>query len=168
MIEYINGDATLPQIDGKKIIAHVCNDVGGWDRGFVVSLSKRWSQPEKNYREWAAKRVGGVKLGRVQFVDVGDDVFVANMVAQHGVKNENGIPPIRYDALKTCLMEVKNFTVFNLNNEATVHMPRIGCGLAGGKWNEIEPIINEMLWCTSVYVYDYVSSDSVASIPWNP
>ncbi len=24
---------------------------------------------------------------------------------------------------------------------ASVHMPRIGCGLAGGKWESIEPLI---------------------------
>ena len=35
-------------------------------------------------------------------------------------------------------------------------MPRIGCGLAGGKWEEIEPIIIRQL-CEkdiAVYVYD--------------
>jgi hypothetical protein len=36
---------------------------------------------------------------------------------------------------------------------ATIHMPRIGCGLAGGRWDEVELIINEV--CTvDVYVYD--------------
>ena len=26
-----------------------------------------------------------------------------------------------------------------------IHMPRIGCGLAGGSWHEIEPILEEHL-----------------------
>jgi hypothetical protein len=36
-------------------------------------------------------------------------------------------------------------------------MPRIGCGLAGGKWEEIEPIIKETLVKAglSITVYDY-------------
>jgi hypothetical protein len=26
-----------------------------------------------------------------------------------------------------------------------IHMPRIGCGLAGGKWDQIEPLLEEHL-----------------------
>ncbi len=28
---------------------------------------------------------------------------------------------------------------------ASVHMPRVGCGLAGGRWEEVEPILFEEL-----------------------
>ena len=40
---------------------------------------------------------------------------------------------------------------------ASVHMPRIGCGLAGGKWEKIEPIIEAELVTkgVDVYVYDF-------------
>jgi hypothetical protein len=34
-INFIVGDATTPIGDGLKIIVHVCNDIGGWGRGFV-------------------------------------------------------------------------------------------------------------------------------------
>jgi hypothetical protein len=36
-------------------------------------------------------------------------------------------------------------------------MPRIGCGLAGGKWEEIRPIIERTLLKNNVevYVYDF-------------
>jgi hypothetical protein len=34
-------------------------------------------------------------------------------------------------------------------------MPRIGCGLAGGKWEEIEPIIDEELISIGVVVTVY-------------
>ena len=35
-------------------------------------------------------------------------------------------------------------------------MPRIGCGLAGGTWDKIEPLINESLVKNEIetYVYD--------------
>src|SRR5262245_8320884 len=36
-ITYVKGDATSPQADGNKIIAHVCNDVGKWGKGFVLA-----------------------------------------------------------------------------------------------------------------------------------
>jgi hypothetical protein len=31
-------------------IAHVCNDRGGWGKGFVMAISQRWPQPEMEYR----------------------------------------------------------------------------------------------------------------------
>lgn len=40
---------------------------------------------------------------------------------------------------------------------ASVHMPRIGCGLAGGKWARIEPLITRTLCArdVEVTVYDH-------------
>lgn len=41
---------------------------------------------------------------------------------------------------------------------ASVHMPRIGCGLAGGRWDRIEPLITAALCengiATTVYDFD--------------
>src|SRR5947207_11902994 len=51
-INYIVGDATQPVGERPKIIVHVCNDIGGWGRGFVTAISKRWPEPEKRYRAW--------------------------------------------------------------------------------------------------------------------
>lgn len=95
-ITYTVGDATLPPRDQPAIIAHVCNDSGGWGRGFVLALSKRWAQPEADYRAWAKAPDFG--LGRTRLVQVEDDLWVANMVAQRGTRSKHGVPPIRYDA----------------------------------------------------------------------
>lgn len=46
-ITYITGDATRPQDQGAKIIVHICNDIGGWGKGFVVAISRRWPEPEQ-------------------------------------------------------------------------------------------------------------------------
>ena len=46
----------LPKTKAITIIAHVCNDVGGWGSGFVVPLGKTWPQTENRYRSW--HRVG--------------------------------------------------------------------------------------------------------------
>jgi O-acetyl-ADP-ribose deacetylase (regulator of RNase III) len=164
-IIYVNGDATDPSAvavgTNKFVIAHVVNSAGGWGCGFVVSLSKRWKSPELQYRELAKN--DGLQLGEVQFVECNDNTVVANMVAQDGYAR-NGEPPIRYKALKACLNKVRQYAH---DNGASVHMPRIGCGLAGGKWSEIEPIIEEALDGIDVYVYDFVSKDPMVSIKWN-
>ena len=45
-INDVIGDATQPVGAGPKIIVHVCNDIGGWGRGFVVAISNHWPEPE--------------------------------------------------------------------------------------------------------------------------
>ena len=137
-IQYTKGDATAPQSEGNKIIVHICNDIGGWGKGFVMAISKRWKKPENQYREWF-KSKDGFELGKVQFVQVEEDLSVANLIGQHKInKDENGNAPIRYNAIEDGLKEV---ALFAKENNASIHMPRIGCGLAGGKWEMIEPII---------------------------
>ncbi len=155
-INYLTGDATRPAVDGPKIIAHICNDIGGWGKGFVVAVSRRWPAPEADYRAWYAGRdANDFALGAVQFVLVEQDFWVANMIAQRGLHSSPaGEPPIRYDAVKTCLARLAEFAAAQ---ECTVHMPRIGCGLAGGKWEDIEPLIEETCVAAQVpvYVYDF-------------
>ncbi|GGB78083.1 Appr-1-p processing protein [Flavobacterium suaedae] len=153
-INYIKGDATQPIGEGNKIIVHICNDIGGWGKGFVMAISKRWEKPEVEYREWY-KSNDNFELGEVQFVKVEDDLWVGNMIAQHKIhKSKEGNPPIRYDAVKKALEHVCNFAV---ENKASVHMPRIGCGLAGGKWEEIESLIHTALSENDIQVtvYDF-------------
>lgn len=152
MISYLIGDATHPQADGAKIIVHICNDIGGWGKGFVLALSKRWKQPEQEYRKWANSG-DDFQLGAVQFVPVGETITVANMVAQRDIRRSSrGVPPIRYEAVEQCLLQVATRA---REAGASVHMPRIGCGLAGGKWEEIEPIIQRTMGDDiPVFVYD--------------
>jgi O-acetyl-ADP-ribose deacetylase (regulator of RNase III) len=153
-ISFVVGDATAPQGEGQKVVAHVCNDEGGWGSGFVVAVSRRWPEPEASYRRQFDEE-SPPELGTATFVRVTDDVSVANMVAQQGIRhNPWSGPAIRYDALRTCLNSVGRWA---LQINASVHMPRIGCGLAGGIWSEIEPIIREQLVDrgVDVVVYDW-------------
>lgn len=38
-ITYLEGDATCPEGDDGRVIAHVCNVIGAWGKGFVVVVS---------------------------------------------------------------------------------------------------------------------------------
>lgn len=141
-IRYIKGDATNPIGDGNKLIVHICNDVGAWGKGFVMALSRKWKEPEKAYRDWYQSQ-DEFALGKVQLVQVEEDIWVANLIGQHKIrKDENGRPPIRYAAVKKGMVEIHKLAK---ELKASVHMPRIGCGLAGGKWEQIEPIISHEL-----------------------
>lgn len=155
-MNYLKGDATSPQAAGPKIIVHCCNDIGGWGKGFVLALSRRWSEPERAYRKWHAERThNDFGLGAVQFVEVKPgELWVANLIGQKGIKTGSKSVPIRYDAISEGLKRVAEKA---LELGASVHMPRIGCGLAGGDWSRVEPLIATQL-CEhdiAVTVYDF-------------
>lgn len=153
-IEYITGDATQPKGGENKIIVHVCNDVGGWGKGFVLAISQRWKTPEKAYRNWFTSKEN-FALGKVQFIHVETNLWVANLIGQHKIsKDEQGNPPIRYEAIEIGIEHVLKKAK---QLKASVHMPRIGCGLAGGKWEYIEPILQESLLQNEIktVVYDF-------------
>lgn len=148
-IKYVDGDATYPIGDGKKIIVHCCNDVQKWGKGFVLALSKRWSAPEEFYRSTPVK---DLILGNVQIVEVEKNIIVANMIGQHDIKySPDGQPPIRYNAIRTALTAVNKLAV---KIGATIHAPKFGSGLSGGKWSEIEKIIKEVV-TVDVTIYEF-------------
>jgi O-acetyl-ADP-ribose deacetylase (regulator of RNase III) len=126
--------------------------VGAWGSGFVLALSKKWQEPEKEYR--AYKSGDDFTLGKTQFVSVADNIFVANLIGQSGIRRKKSDPPpVRYDAIETGLIEVARFAK---SHSASIHMPRIGCGLAGGDWKIVEKIVDRTLLSAglSVTVYD--------------
>lgn len=143
MITYLNGDATRPQGDGLKYIIHVCNNKGGWGAGFVLAISKRWKYPEQAYRTTKP-----LFLGEIQFCPVEDDIVVINMIAQLLYTEEI---PLKYDALRECLRKVNQLAV---ENNATIHAPKFGAGLARGDWDKIEQMINDII-TVPVFIYIY-------------
>lgn len=163
-IEYIEGDATEPKGEGPHIIVHCCNDLGAWGSGFVVALSKKWPEPEKAYSDKTIKEaikkergkipleLGDADVIQVEGIKEGIEIYVANIIGQHRIGFSGDIPPIRYEALRIGFKKV--IDIFNeetilekfggmciARKPLTIHMPRLGCGLAGGDWALIEPLI---------------------------
>ena len=158
-IRYLKGDATDPSYDGSyKIIIHICKDIGAWGKGFVLAISRRWTEPEQEYkaryRDREAREFG---LGKVQFIAVEPNLEIANMIAQRGLKTNEDGPSIRYDALEEGLNRVAERAS---TRNASVHIPRIGCGLAGGNWGKVCRITEKtpIKRRVAVFVYDFEKS----------
>ncbi len=132
MIRFITADASAPP--EPAIIAHLCNDVGAWGAGFTGALSTRWPGVEADYRRFRGE------LGTTVFSGLGDKMSFAHMVAQRGIGT--GVRRVVDWALANCLRDVRDAA---LRYARPVYMPRIGCGLAGAKWDEIEPIVRVCL-----------------------
>ncbi len=146
---YVVGDVTQPHGDGTKIIPHVCNDAGGFGSGFAGAVAKKWPEVREAYRAWHA-RGDNFALGMVQLVKLPDGIVVANMIAQHGYSSPDH-PAIQYPALHMCLSKVAKRAK---ELGASIHCPRLGAGLAGGKWEIIEHILTETTDGLEVFIYD--------------
>lgn len=159
-IQYLRGDVTKPQGDGNIIIVHICNNVGRFDAGVAAAIARRWPEAKMAYLRWSDNSSGDFRLGEVQFVTTagfameGEKLVIANMLAQEGLREQDKRIPLRYDALESCLWKVCE-EAKRLN--ASVHMPRIGTGRAGGYWSRIESIVvHNLCWHdVSVFVYDF-------------
>lgn len=139
---------------------HCCNNVGAWGAGFVLAISKKWDLPEIAYKKWfETKKIpdllfdnvyttGSFQLGQVQFVKVNDNIYIANIIGQKGL----GGFAVRYNALTLGMKYCSKFAEkYNLDIAA----PRLGSGLAGGEWFEIENIINTELINKNIKVRIY-------------
>ena len=131
-VVYLIGDATDVR-DGFGLILHIVNTLGSWGKGFVVPLGKRYPLAKKVYQE-SSKELGTVSFALCPNPPYGT-VAVANLVAQEGMGSKKN-PPIRYPALRKALERL--VSVMDCAGLKKAYLPRMGCGLAGGKWELVE------------------------------
>lgn len=142
-ITFVVGDATKPHGQGQKVIAHVVNDAatrwGG--RGFANAVRRKWPAVQDEFRRWAERHPHNHRLGQTHVCRVDDETSVFSMIAQHGY-GPSRLPRIRYHYLADTLSQLCDCAH---GETATVHMPRIGCGEAGGNWSIVQDLILERL-----------------------
>jgi Zn-dependent peptidase ImmA (M78 family) len=151
-VTIIKGDATEPRGEGRRILAHVVNDKAVlWGAGFGLAVRKKWPHVQTAFREWATKTPDMFRLGNVFMSEVDENVRAFQMICQHGY-GPSQKPRIRYSALQSCLERLVQVA---LEEGATVHMPRIGAGQAGGTWGLIGQLVDELLCARGVRVTVY-------------
>lgn len=152
-VHVLAGDATKPVGLGNKIIAHVVNTgTPRWGGGFARVVAKTWPDVQKDFVSWVEEDRSHLVLGSIRHSRVGKELAIVSMVAQQGY-GPSPRPRIRYGALEACLLEVAKVAQ---KSKASIHMPRVGCGQAGGSWPVVQELIDSLL-CRlgiSVTVYD--------------
>jgi len=162
-IEFLRGNALEPRGTGKRIVAQIVNDAtpnwGG--KGFAHAVRRKWPGVQNSFREWASQSITNLKIGNSKCFDAGDNVAVFCMVAQKGYRPSR-TPRIRYAALEECLSQLAA-TAKTLN--ASVHMPRIGTGYAGGRWSVIEELVRQNLVSDGISVTIYDLPEKLRGLP---
>jgi hypothetical protein len=164
------GDVTTPQRASESEIVylpHVCNDIGGWGAGVVLAISRKWTNPERLYRHYMDNhRQGLERLGDTVFAKCSSHVVVCNMIAQHEYQTDANPRPLKYTALVKCMIDVateiirhKGEYLFSTEPpKFRIHCPKFGSDLAGGNWEFILALIED-IWLEAgidVVVYEYV------------
>jgi hypothetical protein len=143
-LHYYEGDVNIPITGGHRLVINVCNDDGS---NFNMAISKKWPQAEIEYKNWQQSfKKNSFKLGEIQEILVEPNISVINIIIQHGISSDKkGNPPIRYDALETCLIKVAKVAK---SLKGSVHMSRI-TGVIIGIVDDEDNLINAGIECTS-------------------
>lgn len=138
------------------IIPHVCNNIGAFGSGFSGEIDKHFPEVSINFG------LGGkIKLGNTQFITVIDNcntknkLIVANMVAQNGVISNKNRRPLHYPSLVNCMISVADLarSITKADKKIKIYAPKFGSGLAGGNWNFIADLIDDIWYEHDVMVF---------------
>lgn len=139
-IRWVTADITdLGTAAEPVVIAHVVSDAArAWGRqGVAATLARTFPQAATAYRSWAIASADNLKLGHTHELAQSlhsRAVTIVSMVAQEGY-GPGVVTRLNYSALRECLSRVREVAG---RQGATVHLPRIGAGQAGGRWDLIE------------------------------
>lgn len=137
-MNYIKGD--LLNID-KGFICHQVNCQGVMDAGIAKAIKKKYPVVFEKYKEQCDKKL---VLGSIMVVPVTIKLSVINMAAQDKYGRDKRYTD--YKAFRNCLKGIRRFLKEYNYKDNSVYFPyKIGCNLAGGEWNIIEPMIKKYL-----------------------
>jgi len=151
-IIYTTGDITDPLLTeerGGNCIVQVVNNINVYGAGVSGAIARKWPVVEQRYRAMPESN----KLGISEFIRINPNLFIVNMCAQNGVRFKSSEKkPLRYGYLALCLTTISTCSP----RFSRVHMPKIGCGLAGGNWDIVSEIVEDILCGKGIEVYVYV------------
>lgn len=134
----------------ELVIAHGVNCQGVMGSGAAKALYEKWPIVKEKYLKLcdAQLQVVGPEmlLGYTQYINVDDLRVVINCFTQENYGYDEKLY-LSYDAIATCFIWIESF------NLKEIAIPKIGCGLAGGNWEEVKEIINAKTPMTNVHVY---------------
>lgn len=152
-IQFLRGDALVPFDPSPTTLAQVVNDqTPNWGGGFAKEVSRRMPAVQCDFRQWWIGNPQNRALGQARICEASASCWVASLIAQRGYGPSDS-PRIRYSALEEALGRLRDHATAV---SASVQMPRIGAGQAGGSWPVIEEMIDRHLvrQGLTVRVYD--------------
>jgi hypothetical protein len=144
-------------------VPHVCNNIDLFGAGFAGDVSKQFPTVKANYH-MLGKSFLSKNMGYSQMVKVYEDptyknkLFFVNMIAQNGIKDRDNIRPLNYLGLVKAMNSLSSYIInntgfLNKSEKIEIHCPKFGSGLAGGNWEFISHLIDDIWTNYSVSIY---------------
>lgn len=142
VIRYIHGNILDPKTGGVRIICQMVNDRAiKWGGGVARKVALKFPEAEALFSQEILTIPQAERLGEVIFTPADQGLQVASIIAQDGF-GASLLPRIRYSALERGFERVADRA---RELGASVHMPRIGTGVAGGDWDTIQEMIDDVM-----------------------
>lgn len=141
MLTELTGDI-LNVKDG--IICHQVNYLGIMGGGIAAAIAEN-ILTEEQYRDYAnyCKQMDRTALGTVQFLDCVDGLIVANLFCQDDIRSSEAYCRMTdYNAMRDCFVHVRGTA--RLFDKRVFFPHNIGCGIAGGNWNTVRGILQDV------------------------
>jgi O-acetyl-ADP-ribose deacetylase (regulator of RNase III) len=148
----IKGDLIQAGINGDvDLIIHQCNCFNTMKSGIAPKIAKAF--PWAKEADDLTVRGDSDKLGTFS-LGIGKPLIV-NLYGQYDWRGRQcGIVETNYNAIHVALTDIaEGLTVDNFSGK--IGIPKIGCGLGGGDWSIVKPIIEDTLKDFDVYYYEW-------------
>lgn len=163
IFEFSRASINAEAFGSTIIIPHVCNNINAFGAGFAAAVDREYPIAKANYHMLGSAFLKN-NLGHVQIVEVDQSkkydhkLLIANMICQNGLRNSKNTRPLNYYYLVKCMAQIgqyiNTFTKKDPSLKIEIHAPKFGSGLAGGNWNFIKCLIEDMWNNYQVYIYE--------------
>jgi len=147
-LKYTKGDLVRDAERDFDVIGHGCNCWCTMGKGIALDIKNKY--PRAYDADRATALGDKEKLGRVS-VWGNENIIILNMYTQWHYAGKD--VKADYDAIKECMKRVKEYYPGK-----KIGFPLIGAGLAGGDWDIISKIIEEVLHGEDVTVVIWENS----------
>jgi len=142
MIIFRQGDVTDAT---EEVIAHGVNCQGDFGSGVAGAIKRKHPFVRQQYLSLDTH-----VLGTCQFVEYDGRVWVNAHTQQN--RGYDGRQYASLEAIAECLVEIDEY--MKTRQLSTIAMPKIGCGLGGLEWTDVELLVAELLNDHEVVVYE--------------
>lgn len=155
MIEYKQGDLLKSDCN---VIVHGCNCFHKMGGGIARQIKQIY--PEAYNADLRTDYGDIKKMGDFSYVVTenkftGNELYIINAYTQYNYGGDPYKIYADYDAIEHVMIKIQHFFVDSHDIQFKIGFPKIGSGLAGGDWNKISNIINNVFENRTVYVYEF-------------
>jgi len=165
LFEMVRDRVTAGNEGATIFVPHVCNNIDLFGAGFAAQVATKYPIVKENYH-LLGKSFLKTNLGYSQIVKVYENdkfrhkLCFVNMIGQNGIKSGTNIRPLNYLALVKSMNSLSqhihtNTGFLNKSEKIEIHCPKFGSGLAGGNWDFITDLIEDIWGKFFVTVYNY-------------